>query len=82
MTINQHAKHILDNTDMALIVYHEDGSDDLELQLNCNYCDLLGIIAQLVYDVSEENDIPLAEIGEDLNMAVKTVEEARGALDD
>lgn len=82
MTINQHAEYILDNTDMSLIVYHEDGSDDLELKVNCNYCDMLGIIAQLVYDVHEENDIPLAEIGEDLNMAVKTVEEARSALDD
>jgi hypothetical protein len=45
MTINQHAEYILDNSDMALLVYHEPGADDLQLKLNCNYCDLMGLIA-------------------------------------
>jgi hypothetical protein len=82
MTINQHAEYILDNTDMSLIVYHEDGSDDLELKVNCNYCDLMALIAQLLYDTHEESDIPLDEIGKDLNAAMETVAALRGELDD
>jgi hypothetical protein len=82
MTINQHAEYILDNTDMSLIVYHEDGSDDLELKVNCNYCDLMALIAQLLYDTHEESDIALDEIGKDLNTAMETVAALRGELDE
>ena len=82
MTINQHADYILDNTDKALIAYHEDGSDDLKLKVNCTYRELMELIAQLLYDTHEKSDISLDEIGKDLNAAMESVAALRGELDD
>lgn len=80
MNLNQHADYILDNTDMALIAYHEDGSDDLKLKVSCTYCELMALIAQLLYDTHEKSDISLDEIGKDLNAAMAIVAASRGEL--
>jgi hypothetical protein len=42
----------------------------------------MALIAQLLYDTHKESDIPLDEIGKDLNAAMETVAALRGELDD
>jgi hypothetical protein len=42
----------------------------------------MGLIAQLLYDMHEESDISLDNIGKDLNAAMESVVALRGELDD
>ncbi len=73
--VEKHADYVIDHTDMAVMAYHEQDSDDLAVCVSCDYPEFIGLAAYLIWNAHTENGVPLEKIGEDLNAAVKLLTE-------
>ena len=73
--VEKHADYVIDHTDMAVMAYHEQDSDDLAVCVNSDYSEFIGAVAFLIWNAHTERGIPLTKIGEDLNQAVKLLTE-------
>jgi hypothetical protein len=73
--VEKHTEYVMDHTDMALMVYHEQDSDDLAVCANCDYSEFIAMVSYLIWNTHTESGIPLEKIGEDLNQAVKLLTE-------
>ena len=73
--VEKHAEYVMDHTDMAVMAYLEKGSDDLSVCVNSDYSEFIGAVSFLIWNAHTDNGVPLEEIGEDLNQAVKLLTE-------
>ena len=73
--VEKHAEYVMDHTDMAVMAYHEQDSDDLAVCVNSDYSEFIGAVSFLIWNAHTDNGVPLEEIGKDLNKAVKLLTE-------
>lgn len=71
----KHVNYVLQHTDMTLVAYQEQDSDDLAVCANCDYFEFIAMVSYLIWNIHTERGIPLAKIGEDLNQSVKLLTE-------
>jgi hypothetical protein len=75
--VEKHADYVMDHTEMAVMAFHEQDSDSLAVSTNCDYPEFIALVAYLIWN-AQENGAPLEKIGEDLNKAIKLLEEING----
>lgn len=73
--VEKHAEYVMDQTDMAVMAFHEKDSNDLTVCVRSDYSEFIGAVAFLIWNAHTDNGVPLAKIGEDLNSAVKLMTE-------
>ena len=69
--VEKHADYVMDHTDMTVMAYREQGSDNLAVCTNCDYPEFISAVAFLIWYAHTERGILLEKIGEDLYKAVK-----------
>ena len=79
--VEKRAEYVMDHTDMALMVYHEQDSDDLAVCANCDYSEFIAMVSYLIWNTHTDNGVPLEKIGKDLNLSVKLLTEIYGEDD-
>ena len=73
--VDKHAEYVMDHTDMAVMAYQEQGSDNLAVCTNCDYPEFISAVAFLIWNAHTESGGTLEKIGKDLNAAVKLLTE-------
>lgn len=73
--VEKHADYVIDHTDMAVMAYHEQDSDDLAVCVGCDYPELIALVSYIIWNAHTENGVQLEKIGKDLNAAVKLLTE-------